>query len=597
MTIVCYLYAYVVLVLLHILVDNSSASCVFDDEKDLPGAVCPTWFRAVTAENNSYTCVCGEDLPISDSIDCTEQPPHVEINVYAVCVYYITECNITVAGACPYTLHSAKNTTDFFFALPTNVSQLNDYMCGPLNRKGLLCGQCMDGYSPSVLSYDRKCVECSNGDAWNWAVYCIITLVPTTILFLVFMIFRVNLNAPPLSAFVFISQFFSVPILIEQIQFGIETYPHSTAPLLIYNILTAFYGIWNLDFLRVLIPPFCLPGVRNSIHALAVEYLVAFYPLLLVVLAYVIIKLHDRGTWLVVVTWRPFHRCLIRISRSWDPHASVMNTFATFLLLSYWKITYTSMSFFTGGSLVSVSGDIVDSGLFFYDASVKLFHGQHFLFAMMAIGILLVFVVVPPVVLLLYPTRAARLCLERLHVNMANVSAFMDVFQGHFKDGTGGTWDWRGFSAAYLLLRLILLAVGCFVDWTTYVYFVPLSYGLVFLVLLILLIGRPYKKLVHTLADSLLMVLAACFLLALSVCLNTVLRDSSYPFWLEVVAIAIYAVPQAFLAFVCIWWLEKRCGCFKRLAHSCQRSSRQENELEELPDRLENPQNYTYIYQ
>ncbi len=139
-------------------------------------------------------------------------------------------------------------------------------------------------------AYNRKCVECSGRDAWNWAVYCIITLVPTTILFLVFMIFRVNLNAPPLSAFVSISQFFSVPILIEQVQFLTETYPHSTATLLIHNILTAFYGIWNLDYLRVLIPPFCLPGVRNSIYALAVEYLVAFYPLLLVVLAYVIIS-------------------------------------------------------------------------------------------------------------------------------------------------------------------------------------------------------------------------------------------------------------------------------------------------------------------
>ncbi len=158
MTVTCYLYAYAVLVLLQILVDSSSASCVFDNEEDLPGAhaVCPTWLRAVPAENNSYTCVCGEVLQISDLIDCTEQPPHVELNViYPVCVHYITECNITVAGACPYSVRS-RNTTDFFLALPTNVSQLNDYMCGPLNRKGLLCRQCMDGYSPSVLSYIRS---------------------------------------------------------------------------------------------------------------------------------------------------------------------------------------------------------------------------------------------------------------------------------------------------------------------------------------------------------------------------------------------------------------------------------------------------------
>ncbi len=96
----------------------------------------------------------------------------------------------------------------------------------------------------------------------------------------------------------------------------------------------------------------------------------------------------------------------------------------------------------------------------FYDASVRLYHGQRLPFAMLAIGILLVFVVIPPVVLLLYPTTASRLCLERLYINMANVSAFLGVFQGHFKDGIAETWDWRWFSAAYLLFGLWLVIVS-----------------------------------------------------------------------------------------------------------------------------------------
>ena len=35
-----------------------------------------------------------------------------------------------------------------FISLPENVSELNDYMCGPMNRKGLVCSECIDGFGP-----------------------------------------------------------------------------------------------------------------------------------------------------------------------------------------------------------------------------------------------------------------------------------------------------------------------------------------------------------------------------------------------------------------------------------------------------------------
>ena len=44
-------------------------------------------------------------------------------------------------------------TADGQFLLPSNVSQLNDYMCGPMN---IVCSECIDGYGPSVTSYEYK---------------------------------------------------------------------------------------------------------------------------------------------------------------------------------------------------------------------------------------------------------------------------------------------------------------------------------------------------------------------------------------------------------------------------------------------------------
>ena len=70
---------------------------------------------------------------------------------------------------CPYFEWSNYNeTTPDYITLPVSLNELNDYMCGPLNRKGLLCrvSECADGFGHSVTSYGPtyKCANCTN--AW-----------------------------------------------------------------------------------------------------------------------------------------------------------------------------------------------------------------------------------------------------------------------------------------------------------------------------------------------------------------------------------------------------------------------------------------------
>ena len=45
-----------------------------------------------------------------------------------------------------------KSETPGFISLPDNVSELNDYMCGPMNRKGFVCSECIEGFGPSFTS-------------------------------------------------------------------------------------------------------------------------------------------------------------------------------------------------------------------------------------------------------------------------------------------------------------------------------------------------------------------------------------------------------------------------------------------------------------
>ena len=58
----------------------------------------------------------------------------------------------------------------YAFPLPCNISQLNDYMCGGLNREGQLCGRCVEGFAPPVYSYSLRCVNCTDYHL-NWLKY------------------------------------------------------------------------------------------------------------------------------------------------------------------------------------------------------------------------------------------------------------------------------------------------------------------------------------------------------------------------------------------------------------------------------------------
>ena len=62
----------------------------------------------------------------------------------------------------------------------TLVSWVSTY-----NRRGLLCGECKDGYGPAVYSFDMTCANCSS----LWSRYAIslclfLQFVPTTLIFL-----------------------------------------------------------------------------------------------------------------------------------------------------------------------------------------------------------------------------------------------------------------------------------------------------------------------------------------------------------------------------------------------------------------------------
>ena len=95
-------------------------------------------------------------------ISCHESGPQLPFGYCATYSENNSTKSLSIAN-CPYLQHKYYNvTTPDYITLPVSLNELNDYMCGPLNRKGLLCSECEDGFGYSLSSFTYKCVNCTN---------------------------------------------------------------------------------------------------------------------------------------------------------------------------------------------------------------------------------------------------------------------------------------------------------------------------------------------------------------------------------------------------------------------------------------------------
>ena len=134
---------------------------------------CPTWFYY---SNTSHQCECG----VSVGVQCNQQERKAEVMEH-FCVTTAKQEGQYYVGGCPLSL-LINQTSRTLSELPSDPGQLNDVMCGPYNRRGFLCGQCISGYGPVMKQFDLKCANCSIlpvGLAVG--LYLMIELVPSTL--------------------------------------------------------------------------------------------------------------------------------------------------------------------------------------------------------------------------------------------------------------------------------------------------------------------------------------------------------------------------------------------------------------------------------
>ena len=144
---------------------HSVTSQTMSESTDLTFA-CPPWFIPTLQANGTVTCTCGSE--IEDIVRCDQGNLQATLR-FGNCMTFDTETNETFVGSCP--LSQAKNSTMSLIHLPRNLSDLNEFMCDQYNREGRLCGRCKPGYSSTILTYGRPCVNCTGKESTSWMVF------------------------------------------------------------------------------------------------------------------------------------------------------------------------------------------------------------------------------------------------------------------------------------------------------------------------------------------------------------------------------------------------------------------------------------------
>ena len=540
-----------------------------------------TWLTPSTSSN----CECGSSL--GGIVECNNSSGKVSL-LPCYCMTFSNNESMLVVGRCLYGC-AGREYAKSYYPLPSNTSELNK-LCSRYHREGQLCGKCEEGFALPVYSYNTSCVNCTNHYASNWIKYLAVSLLPPTMFFIIIVTCRVRVTSGVMNAFVLQCQILSIPALIRSYSLGLELqYGGGSIVLHMAAVTFTFYSMWNLDFFRALFPQFCLHPETTVLQILALDYVVAVYILVLLIVVYLFVKFHDSDFRIIVCMWRPFHRCFAHFRRDWNIKTSLIDSFATFLLLSYTKFLSVSSDLLTPVTIFNMDGETLNKEFFYWDGTIHFFGSEHLPYAILALTVVIIFNILPLLLLCLYPCRWFQKCLNYCKFQNQILHIFMDAFQGCYKDGTNGSCDCRWFAGLYLFFRiLIMVFIGVTYNTT---FFLPLL-GCASLVLLLLtVVLQPYKANAHNrinIVFLLVMVFIVISAMAKDLALSETVRFKNFANFMSVLSLsspAIYMVGVIlYKLFAHRMWVQ---NLYKKLFRICIKHEDEDYERL-LPERMVN---------
>ncbi len=525
---------------------NYSMSCINGSTSCLPwSSVCDASLDVCKCIKLSGDPLICKEITESRSAPCVLEESCVSINK-------VNKRELMEVGKCYY--HFADR---IYQQLPDNITDWNNFMCGEFHRTGSLCGQCDTdrGYYPRVYSLDMSCIKCDNSSS-NWWKYILLAYLPLTVFYLIVFFFKVDIHSSQLQGFIIYSQFLTIPALARKMLLSTRQKPIF---LEIGKLLAALYGIWNLDFFRSYDSGICFK--ISSLEVLSMELAVAVYPLLLMLFSYFLVTLHDQNFKLLTFIYKPFKILFSTWQSNFAIKTSTVNAFAAFLFLSNTKFFSICFDMLAPVKVYQFYNPLHVNSTWqlYYDPTIKYFSKEHRWYAIIALVITFVFIIVPLLVLLLYSTRVFHKFLSILpQRGQLFLHAFVDSFQGCCKDGTEpGTRDCRWYMPMLYISRLLLIF---FYGISLNAAFFPYGAMIITMFAIMTIVVDPFKTSSKHLSSSMLIFIILMASFCVSAIGATMADESgniitSYMFYLLTAALSTF--PLIYVAIIAIHWISR----------------------------------------
>ena len=478
--------------------------------------------------------------------------------------------NLMQVGACAWNCGRAseiENISDVIgmYHYFTNVP--SDYdTCKTINRTGTLCGRCLPDHYPLAYSFSFTCAKC-NHIRWNWVRYIMAAYLPLTLFYFIVFFFKINTASSHLHSVVLLCQGTSLPAISRIVLlYAVSEGRQNILPGI--KVGLSLYGIWNLDFFRPFYTDLCL-GI-GILPTLALDYAIAAYPLLLMIISYLLIVVYDRNYRFINILWKPFRVIFSLFKENWDIRTSVIDAFVTFFLLSNVKFLSVSFDLLVPTRVYHLYGDTYNyTYALYYSGDVEYFGREHLPYGILAIVMLCIFVILPVAILALYPFKFFQKFLNLFPVRWYILHTFVDSFQGCYKDGTEpGTRDYRWFSAVFLAFRGICFSLY---GVTLAGGYLSLSSLFILSVVISVIAFQPYKNrfALHFKTNTIFLVLyAMLFVVAIAIKRGDIAAtDQGYLNFLYFLEGILWAVPLISIFAILLYLLFSSCTHCLRLVH------------------------------
>ncbi len=380
--------------------------------------------RSQVSEN--YHSWCSWSKKTVKFVECDEMGKSIGVRI-CYCLTVDLEGNVLV-GSCLY----GCKTNIFSDILLHNIykpilfnstADINKESCSKFNRKGLMCGECLEDYGYPAYSYNLSCVACRDYK-YNWVKYVAAVYVPLTLFCIVIVVFRISANSGWLIGYVILSQLTSTYTLTQLYLVLTSRVEYIWSA----KLLTFLYSFWNMNLFRSVYPSFCLHPTASALKISSLEYIIALYPLVAILMIYFAVQAFNYVQFLS----SPVYRCFHDLRKELSIRSSLIESFATLFLISYVKVLNVTSNILTYTYLYGSNMSVHEVTV--YNAPhVKYLGPEHLPYFILAVVMTILFNFLPFLLICLYPMRFFQVALHRCGLRCAALVTFMDAIQGSYK--------------------------------------------------------------------------------------------------------------------------------------------------------------------